>query len=239
MSEMDWETTGQPFTPQPNTEQIQCPYRQSGNRPNNGNFPGAPSASVVSFNPGQAPPQVFWDNIAQHNLPTHTGLNNRFPPIHANPHLSGRPSESSSFDYHMGLDSQSHSSAQPRNSRFEGNRPPIQRNRPYLNGTHGAAETQSGLVNSSIQSPPSSIDPGSNYNSGMARRIGAAGTMSHENSAPQLINSPSRHLPPPNSSYAGIFLQQNVPYHRQARFSADLSLPNGPQSRCSHPRIQA
>jgi hypothetical protein len=235
MSEMDWETTGQPFPPHQNAGQARCPYVPPRDAAGNFQFPGLQSQSVnpnVSFHPAHPTPQGFWDSFSQQNMLPHEGMSNRFVPMNNGSHHPGRAPDIANFDYHMGLDGHSPPSGPSRHSRFEGNRPLPQRTRSYLGG-HPVAETQAGLlvVSSDQSSSSGSVDLASNYNGGNVRRNVSGSAIPQENGSSNLPNSQNRHLPPPNSAYPGLFPQQNVTYPRQPRFSADLTVPNGVQSK--------
>lgn len=233
MSEMDWETTGQQFPPHQSTGQARCPYRPPTDAA--GNFQFLQSQSVnpnISFHQPHAPPQGFWDNISPQNMLPHEGMSNRFVPMNNASHTPGRAPDIANFDYHMGLDGHSPPSGPSRHSRFEGSRPLPQRTRSHLIGPP-AADAQAGLTIVSSGQPGFSgqVDLASNFNGGNSRRNGSGSAISHENSTSNMPNSQSRHLPPPNSAYHGLYPQQNVSYPRQPRFSADVTVPSGVQSK--------
>jgi hypothetical protein len=230
---MDWETSGQPFPTHPSIQRERCPYRPPTDAAGNFQFPGLLSQQAnpnMPFHPAHAPPQAFWDSISQQNMPPHEGMNNRFVQM-SNPHPPGRAPEIVNFDYQMGLDGHSPPPGPARHSRFDGNRPLPQRTRSYHNGMHSSAEAQAIVALGSSQSSSSgAVDLGSSYNGGMARRNGSAPTMPQENGSSNLQASPSRHLPPPNSAYHGLFLGQNNAYP-QPRFSPDGTVRNGAQGK--------
>lgn len=233
MSEMDWEMSGQPFPAHPSIRQERCPYRQPAEAAGNFQFPGLLSQQAnpnIPFHPTHAPPQTFWDSISQQNRPPHEGMNNRFVQM-STPHPPGRSPDMATFDYQMGLDGHSPTSGPTRHARFDGSRPLPQRTRSYHNGMHPSAEAQTVMaLGASQSSSPGAVDLGSNYNGGMARRNGSAPAISQENGTSNSQASPSRHLPPPNSAYHGLFLGQSAAYP-QPRFSPDGTARNGAQSK--------
>jgi hypothetical protein len=233
MSEMDWETSGQSFPAHPSIPRERCPYRPPTDAAGNFQFPGLlsqPANPNMPFHPTQAPQQTFWDSISQPNMPPHEGMSNRFVAM-STPHPPGRAPEIASFDYQMGLDGHSPPSGPTRHSRFDGSRPLPQRTRSYHNGMHSSAEAQAILALGASQSSSSgAVDLGSSYNASMARRNGSAAAMPQEGGSSNLPASPSRHLPPPNSAYNGLFLGQNMAYPRQPRFSADGNVQSSAQS---------
>ena len=232
---MDWETSGQPFPVHPSIPRERCPYRPPTDAAGNFQFPGLLPQQAnpnVPFHPQHTAHQTFWDSISHQNMPPHEGMNNRFVQM-STPHPPGRVSDIASFDYQMGLDGHSPPSGPTRHSRFDGSRPVPQRTRSYHNGMHSSAEAQAILALGASQSSSSgAVDLGSSYNGGMARRNGSAAGMPQENSSSNVPASPSRHLPPPNSAYHGLFLGQNMAYPpRQPRFSGDGNAQSGVQSR--------
>jgi hypothetical protein len=234
MSEMDWETSGQPFPAHPSIPRERCPYRPPADATGNFQFPGLLSQQAnpnMPFHAPHAPHQTFWDSISQQNMPPHEGMNNRFVAM-STPYPPGRAPDMPNFDYQMGLDVHSPPSGPTRHSRFDSSRPLPQRTRSYHNGMHSSAEAQAILALGASQSSSSgAVDLGSSYNGGMARRNGSAAAMPQENGSSNLPGSPSRHLPPPNSAYHGLFLGQNMAYPHQPRFSADGNAQSGAQSK--------
>jgi len=228
---MDWETSGQPFPVHPSIPSERCPYRPPMDAAGNFQFPGLLPQQAnpnVPFYPTPASHQTSWDSISQQNMLPHEGMNSRF----VQRSTPGRAPDITSIDYQMGLDGHSPPSGPTRHSRFDGSRPVPQRTRSYHNGMHSSAEAQPILaLGASQSSSPGAVDLGSSYNGSMARRNGSAVAIPQESGSLNLPASPSRHLPPPNSAYQGLFLGQNTAHPRQPRFSADGNAQSGVQSK--------
>lgn len=230
---MDWEAGGRPFPPQQSPEQPRCPYRQSSDGGNTFQFPNSQTLGFnpsMAYNPSQPPPQGFWGNGTQQNLPNQEEMNNRFSPVHAVSDASGRLPEAPSFGYQVGSDGQSQPSSQARPSRFEASRS-LQRHSYHL-GMPTMAGNGPDLTPGSNPPLPAAVDSTARLPPGRRNTSGSTGL--HDNGSSDVHTSPSRHLPPPHSAYHNFFLQHAtppVPYPRQPRFSADLSGSNGSQSK--------
>lgn len=229
MSEMDWETSSPPFPPSHNAGALRCPYRMPGDGANTFQYqvPHSQSQGLItttSFGSTQASPQGFWNNPTQQTMPPREGMDNRFSQVHGTSIPPVRTPEASSFDYNMNLDGRSHHSAQARQSRFEPTNQSIRdRSGSYPSGTAQSPATGTGTGSEDTSNQPSGsgladLSSAFNYNHAtIARRHGSVSSIPFEPNSATLPNSPSRHLPPPNSAYHGTYREQNIPYHQHSR----------------------